>query len=442
MAERTLMDFRKFLISSQNKYIIISGLGMVASALLGMILLKQIAIIEGPKGVGEFGLYKQFFQFLSVIITFGSGLSLIEIVAKNKDNSKAYATTFSYHFVISLLLAIICFLFSQQLSQIIFNDSSHSLLMVLTMPIILMACIVYYFRLYFSGLKMIGLVTVFQVLPVIGMLLSFNIAYKMGIPHNLFWLYLVGYFLTTMAVIYFVNVRLKINYLKISWKRNSHFEKTSIATLISEFSSFGTILAVKSMVTHHLGISSTGYLESVWLLCWYVPLVFSSALTAYYVPKISVEKNINATAQKLFITLILLVLIAFVMLISLQEFVIQILYGKQFTDALTILPLMVAAEYLRIANIFFQYTLVVISHKKYFIKIEIISNIIFLVLAYGLLSSWKNLTAIAISYLIFQIFISCSYLIYIRKRKIIKVNNIIALLVIGLSFLMLIAYLR
>lgn len=436
------MLIQKLLKSVQNKYIVISGLGMVASAILGMILLKQIAIYEGPKGVGEFGLYKQFFQFLSVIITFGSGLSLIELVAKNKDSSKAYAITFPYHLIISIVLALVCFLFSNQLSQIIFNDEKHSLLMIITMPVLIMACVLYYFRLFFAGLKMIGLVSIFQVLPVIGMLITFNITYKMGIDHNLYWLYSVSYLITTLVVIYFVNSRLKIRYMNLSWKRNHHFEKTSIATLISEFSSFGTILAVKALVTHYLGISSTGYLESVWLLCWYVPLVFSSALSAYYVPKISVEKDINTTAQNLFVTLILLVLIAFIVLISIQDFVIKILYGKQFTEALSILPLMALAEYLRIANIFFQYTLVVVSHKKFFIIVEVVSNILFLTLTYGLITNWKNLTAVALSYLVYQVFVSTSYLIYIRRKRIIKIRNIVLLLVFGLILLTLIAYFR
>lgn len=434
------MAIFKFLKSVQNKYIVISGLGMVASAILGMLLLKQIAILEGPKGVGEFGLYKQFFQFLSVIITFGSGLSLIELVAKNKDSSQAYSITFPYHLIISIALAILCFLFSNNLSQMIFNDNNHSLLMIITMPVLIMACFVYYFRLFFAGKKMIGLVSVFQILPVVGMLITFNITYKMGIAHNLYWLYIASYLITTIVVIYFVNSRLKIKYSNLSWKRNYHFEKTSFATLISEFSSFGTILAVKALVTHNLGISSTGHLESVWLLCWYVPLVFSSALSAYYVPKISVEKDINTTAQNLFITLILLVLIAFIILISFQEFVIKILYGQQFTEALSILPLMVLAEYLRIANIFFQYTLVVVSHKKFFILVEVISNLIFLVLTYGLLFKWKNLSAVAISYLIYQVLVSTSYLIYIRRKKIIRVKNIVILLCIGLVLLSLMAY--
>lgn len=436
------VQIKKFLKSSQNKYIIISGLGMVLSALLGMILLKMIAVYEGPKGVGEFGLYKQFFQFLSVIITFGSGLSLIDIVAKLKNNSKAYAITFPYHLVITLVLASICFLFSNQLSHIIFNDTNHTLLMMITVPILMMTCFLYYFRLFFSGLKMIGLVSLFQVLPVIGMLATLIICYQMEIQHKLFGLYIVSYFITSIVVVYFVNKRLKINYLNLSWKRNHLFEKTSVATLISEFSSFGTILAVKSLVTHQLGISSTGYLESVWLLCWYVPLVFSSALSAYYVPRISVEKDINSVAQKLFGTLITLVLMAFIVLIFLQEFVIKLLYGQQFLEALSILPIMILAEYLRMANIFFQYTLVVISHKKFFILIEVISNLLFLILAYTLIFNLKNLMAVAMSYLIYQVFISACYLTYIRSKKIIKTKNIFLFLVIGFVILVLVEYFR
>jgi PST family polysaccharide transporter len=400
-----------------------SGLGIGASAIFGVGLVKIIALHAGPEGVGTFGLYRQFFQILTVFFTLGNGYSIIKGASEAKDKKQFLRSTSTYVLLVSLILGINVLLLSKQISLTIFSNSEYLSLIRLTPIFILFMAYHGLVKSAYSGEGKIGLSGIITAIPFLTMFITAFFS------TDLMTLYLSSSLASFLVALILFK---RISYLKpfLRLKRNIHFEKTSFSTVLTGAVGFLSFLLIKAICTHRLGINQTGFLEASWSLVSYVTLIFLTSLSVYYLPKISIPHG-KEFRHHFFMMINTLALISLGILCLASDFFIPFLFTNEFTIMGQLLLFMAIGEYLKCINWFFIFSMIGLSYKKAYIVLDLIANLVFVSIAY--LSDVKTVESFGIYYLIFQFLYLIGNVTLNHKFKIIPFGLFVFNLVIGLS---------
>lgn len=408
---------------SSIKVFLKSGAGVAASAIFGVGLIKIIAVKSGPEGVGEFGLYRQFFQILTVLFTLGNGYSIIEGVSKATDKKKFLQLASDYVLIISLILSLLILSFSEQLSQAVFSSQKHVTLIRMTPLFILTMAYHNLMKSALSGEGKIGRSGIATSLPFLAMFLIAIISTE------LIDLYLYSSVGSLLLCLWLYKKVTSLVPTK-EFHRLKNFESTSLSTIITGVVGFLSFLVVKAIATHRLGINQTGLLEASWSLVSYTTLVFLTSLGVYYLPKISREHD-SQFRNKYFIIINGLGVLSLTILYLLNEVFISLLFTKEFMLMNKLLLLMAFGEYLKCLNWFFIFSMIGLSYKKAYVILDVIANIFFVAAVY--FSDFSNIDYIGGCYIAFQGLYFIGNLLFNLKLKIIPMGLTILNLAIGIA---------
>jgi O-antigen/teichoic acid export membrane protein len=344
-----------------------SGLGVILSAIFGLLLLRLISQDLGVEGIAIFGIYRQFIQFCTVFLSWGNGFAIIESYSKSSNKSEFTTIIFKYTLAVTLGLGLFILLIHQPITGLLFADASKSYLILLS-PLIFLGLANYsFFRFILTAEKNLLLSSLLQALPFILMLISFNLSANFSL------IFLFSYLLS--ALIAFVAWRFKSEAqldFKYEFKRLTEFEKTSIATMITGAVGFFSPLIVKAISVHYLGLSQTGVIEAEFSLISYFTLAIISGLGTFYLGQVSeAPKDINLR-EKTFLFLIPITAIALTVLVFFQDFFLGILFGKEILQYQPSLSLFAIGELLRCANWFFIFSMIGLSYRRTYIKLDVI----------------------------------------------------------------------
>ncbi|HXH29885.1 MAG TPA: hypothetical protein VNJ01_03665 [Bacteriovoracaceae bacterium] len=373
-----------------------SGIGVAISAIFGVCLIKLISYHEGPKGVGAFGLFRQFFQFLAVFYTLGSGYSIVEGLPKSKNKELFIKTASSYSLLVSVILSLLILIFQEQICLAIYSDLKN-LHLIRSLPLFIVPLsILQLVKSSLSGEGFIGRSGVVTALPFV---LMFAVAIY---SRDLFDLYFYSSVLSFLLSLALFQKPLRSLVPKFPIERIKSLENTSISTMLTGASGFMSFLAVKAICTHKLGIWNTGLLEASWSLVAYTTLVFLTSLSVYYLPKVSADPT-QVTFRNHYLTFINGIAAVSLILICLGEnFFIKLLFTTEFLEMEKLLTWMALGEYLKCLNWFFIFSMIGLSYKKAYIILDLCANALLVGAVY--FTDLSLLEEIGICYISFQTF--------------------------------------
>ena len=385
---------------------LISGSGIILSAIFGLVLLKILSIKYGPELIGEFGIFRQFFQFLSVVITLGKGHALIHGLSASKNKDKYLKMTFKYYLLFLTLLSLILVILNKPINFLIFNQTNNNLMV--SLPITLFFSSLFYFNAHFlAAKKHIATSSLLQTLPFLFMIFSALATNQID------YIFLISYAAAWIISIFISN----INVLKIipSPKdlilRNKPFEKVFISTIFNSLISLLSILTFKILIQKYNGIANVGYFEAAWNIALYSNMIIYSGLNFYLLPKISNGSIDNKILKNIKLFILTYTLVASsTQLIAAKE-LINILYSDKFSKSVEILKVLVLSEMFRGFNFYFYFSFLGSSNKKTYLKVEIISNTIFIISLLISVVFFNKVSIYTLVFFNFFYFIFSNYLI-------------------------------
>lgn len=389
-----------------------SGSGIAISAIFGVCLIKLISHHDGPEGVGAFGLFRQFFQFLAVFFTLGSGFSIVEGMPKSGNKNHFIKTACSYSFLVALTISIIVLIFQKEICLAIYSDLKN-ISLIRSIPLFIIP--LSFHQLIKSSLNGEGYIGISGIVTALPFVTMFIVAL---FSRDLFDLYLYSSLISLAVSLMLFKRPLWFLIPKIPFMRLKSFEKTSISTMITGASGFLSFLTVKAICTHKLGIWHTGLLEASWSLVGYSTLVFLTSLSVYYLPKVSADQE-QIGFRNHYFSLINFLALGSLMIICLgEEFFIRLLFTPEFAEMYKLLVLMAIGEYLKCLNWVFNFSMIGLSYKKAYLVLDSCANAIFVAAVF--FTDLNKLEEIGFCYIIFQTCYLLGNLIINHKFKLVS----------------------
>lgn len=388
-----------------------SSIGIILSSIFGVGLIKIISIKSGPETLGYFGVFRQFFQLLTVIFTLGSGFAVIEGIPKAQDKKGFVQSVSGYTFCICLLLSILVFLFATPITLGLFGNLEQLNLIRLLPVMIFSIAYTLLIRSIYSAQGELVLSGIFWSLSYMFM---FFVSF---FSTELSDLYLYGSLASAcVGIALFKDKSLLIPSIK--FKRLISFEQTALATAITGITGFFSFMIVRAICVRELGPNAGGFLESSWSLINYTVLIFLTSVSAYYLPQVS-ERNDDQDFRKKFFNLLNILSIGSLLILCLGKgILIPLLFSEKFLPASDLLIVMSIGEYFKCLNYFFIFSLIGLAKKRSYIILDSIANLSFVLMAF--LLPIKSLEFFGYIYLAYQALYLAGSIYLNQKYKIIS----------------------
>lgn len=310
--------------------------------LSSFILVKVLAVVIGPSGVALLG---QLSNFSSVVLTLGSGginSGVTKYIAEYRGDSekvsKILSTSTKISLTLSLSIGLVLVLFSTSLSSLVLKSPDFNLVFI-----------IFGFTLVFYTLNN-------QLLSILNGYKEFRKYVSINIFSSIFGLLFTGSMVllwslkgaliasvTYQSVTFFISL---ILVLKSPWFTkdlilndfNWIFSKKlfgySLMTLVSASTVPVAQILVRGLLTDKLSLNDAGIWEGMNRISGMYLMVITSALTVYYLPKLSETLNtyslrIEVIRVYKFITPVLIVSICSILV--LKHFIISLLFTGEFT---------------------------------------------------------------------------------------------------------------
>lgn len=323
---------------------------------IGIIRSKLAAVWLGTQGVGFLGLIVTTFNLLVGVLNLGLPTSIIKHLSGNSGSalSKKIKIVEILSIVLGFIGGLICLIFARTLSEYTFKTTDYAWgFQLLSVSLFLKQLSSIYSSIIQSRINLKYLANANIVANLIGILFTLPLYYYFRIDGIIYNILVVG--LVELVVFYFYFKKLKLDKATIS---NNDFidESKEILSDGFFFNLSGNLTLLSSyllqvFITYYGGMKVLGhYFSGYTILNTYVSIIFT-AMSVDYFPRISKNKedvkamNEEVNFQIFIGTAILFPILIFLLLFS--EFVIEILFSKEFLDA---------ASYLQIAilGVFFK----------------------------------------------------------------------------------------
>lgn len=405
---------------------------------------KIVAVLLGPSGVGIQTLLITTINTIHQFSNVGFPQSSVRELSIDKDlfkRNKTVKVVNILSIIIGLLGSIFCFVFSDQLAQWVFGDTSCGwMFLVISLSLLLESITVG----QISILQGLRKVRILAQASLIGSLLSLIFT----VPLYYFWRtnaipYAItfGYLLST--IILYLMARKASNNVNLS-KLDFITRTKSILNLGLSLMVGNCIMSALSMALvlfiNRVGNSSeVGYYQAA-TNCTYMAInIIISVLASDYYPRLSEVSGDNVKMQRILSTqaeLMILMLVPLVgFMVAFPSAIIQLLYSSEFINVRGAVQIIALALFFRVLWHSFSYVILAKGDKKaYLIFDALLGNGIFFI---GNMIGFyfDKIDGIAISYIIGSILVSVIlYLLIKNKYNVCLLKGVASIFAVALLF--------
>lgn len=419
------------------KTIVLSGISTVIKLLAWLVINKIVAVYIGPSGIALIG---QFQNLLNIVISFGNGAisnGVTKYVAEYSgvdDNKKneLISAAFVISLICSLLVGMMTFISSSNLSLWIFNTKDyHSIIKLLGIVLSLISFNTLSLSII-NGLKRIKLyIGINLVNSFLSLIVTSILSILFGVFGALLSLVIV------QAMIFFITFPLVVK--KIDFDINiknalgkTHYRKLlafSLMSIVSISLVSLTQIIIRNHIIKDFSIIHAGYWQSVWLISTMYLMIFSTAFSIYYLPRLSELKS-NEEIRKEIIdcykVILPLVFISALCIYFLRDFIIEMLFTSEFIAMRSLFAFQLIGDFLKMASFSIAYLMISKAMTRTFIITEIAFSFSFYLLTVIFLkiSGLEGVTyAYAANYLLYLITIIIIFKNIIFKKGKLKLTK-------------------
>ena len=367
---------------------LLNGVAVLVRMLTLLGINKIMAIYIGPVGYAIVG---QFYNAVQMITTFASGAintGVVKYTAEHFDDEatqrEVWKTAGTIAITGSLFSAILIALFNRPLASFFLKDEALSgvflwfagSLPFFTLNALLLAIL--------NGKKE---VKKYVIANITGSLFSFALTAWLAYSHKLYGALVALGIYQSFACIVTVFICLKSDWFKISflfgkidkkvtWKLASY---TLMALTTAACLPLSHIL-IRNYLGAKLSWTSAGLWESMWKFSSAYLMLVTTTLSVYYLPRISELKKKDEVRHEIwrcFKIILPFVVLSSVSIFFLKDFIITLLFTKEFLSIRSLFFWQLIGDSLKIASWIFSFVFLAKGLTKYYIISEVVFSLTF-----------------------------------------------------------------
>ena len=406
-----------------------SGISTAVSLVCRLITNKIVAVYLGTNGMFLLGQLKDFINIGKIAGSLGSGNGIIKYVASFKDDQekmKSFLSTgLKLHIYFSLLVCFLTVIFKDQLSNYLFNDLKFSNVIALLSISFITVSIHGFFMAVFNGLKKIKTyITINIISTIIASALVVILVLKFELLGAFYAIVISQILGFTISILFMRKLNL-ISIENFSFKIDrTHFKnltKFSYMAIAAPVCMIGATLFIRFFLNDELGSEYAGSWEGMWRISAIYIMFLTTTFKFYLLPtfsEISGDK-LKREVFKVWTLSIPTIIIITLTVYFLKDFIIPLLFSKEFMLINTILLFHLLGDAIKINSWVLGNILIAKANTKVFIIFQIGWAIIFCALSIILINTY-GFVGVSIAYFLTYVLHFIAMNIYFRKLLWIK----------------------
>lgn len=395
-----------------------STLATAARLLAALVIVKLVAWLAGPEGVGRLGQFMSLMSLLAVLAGGGISAGIVKYVAEYRHDAQKLARLLAaalwYALCASCLMGCVALLISRQLSLWLLGDARYENLIRILAIAQLGIALANYILAVINGFMDVRRLAFIQVL---GSVLS--VAMALGLSH---WLHLYGALLAlVMGQLLLLVVGLSV------WRRSPYFQRSmlrmhfdremstklaafSVMTLTSALLPPLINIAVRNHLAQQSGWEQVGYWQAVSKVSDAYLLFLTTAINIYYLPKLAATHDravLMSELRNAYRYLLPAVIVLALLVYAVRGWVTRLLFSADFASANALYAPQLLGDVLKIASFVLSYLMLAKAMTRLFVVSECVFALSYLALVYVFTASFGLIGAIyafAVNYLCYLAF--------------------------------------
>ncbi|UNH41712.1 O-antigen translocase [Moellerella wisconsensis] len=387
--------------------------------LSGLVINKAISVYIGPAGLAVIGQFQNFTQLVLIAAQGAINNGVVKYTAEYGRESEKLplllSTAARISLTTSLIVGCILVLFSNFFSLKILDNIQYQFIFILFGFTIVLFVLNSLLLSIINGLKEIrSFIKINIIQSLYSLVFTSLLIYFFSLKGALIAL------ATNQSVIFLITLFMlrKHEIIKLS-SFTSPFNKKISKNLFS-YSAMAITSAImipssqfiiRDYIGTTQGLDQAGYWQGVWYVSTTYLMIITTALSTYYLPRLSEITNRNELNKEIlqgYKILIPIVIICGLIIFFLRDFIINLLFTNDFSPMKPLFLWQIIGDIFKIASWLLAYVMVAKSMTKIFIFTEIIFSLSFIILSILAINLYGTIGA-NIAYLTNYLF----YLIYI-----------------------------
>ncbi len=406
---------------------IYTSVATAARLLAGLVIIKLVAWLAGPEGVGKLGQFMSLMSFLAVFAGGGISAGIVKYVAEYRHDvqrlSRLLAAALWYALCASCLIGCAALLLSRQIAIWLLDDPQYEGLIRVLAVVQLGIALVNYILAVINGFMDVRRLAFIQVFGSV-----FSMAVAVWLSR---WLHLYGALLAlVIGQVLWLAVGLpawwrspyfRLSMLRVQFDREMtvRLAAFSVMTVTSALLAPFVNIAVRDHLAAQFGWEQVGYWQAVSKVSDAYLLFLTTAINIYYLPKLASIHDRASLVQELrhayrYILPTVIVLSTLVYLA--REWITRLLFSDGFASANVLYGPQLIGDVIKIASFVLSYIMVAKAMTRLFVISECAFALSFLVLVhvctaqFGLIGAMYAFAINYLCYLAFNVLVARRYL--------------------------------
>lgn len=401
-----------------------SGISTGVSLICKLITNKIIAVYLGTGGMFLLGQLKDFINIGKIAGNLGTDNGIVKYVASYKDDeakmSSFLATGLKLHIYFSLLVGLLTFLFKDQLSNYLFHDLKFSNAIALLSFSFVTVALHGFFMAVLNGLKKIKTYITINIISTIiasAVVVILVVKFKLlGAFYAIVLGQIIGFIISILFITKLKLVSLKHFSFKIDRLHFKNLTKFSYMAIVAPICMIGATLFIRFFLNDKLGSEYAGSWEGMWRISAIYIMFLTTTFKFYLLPTFS-EISGNELKKEVFKVWTLsmpAIIIITLTVYFLKDFIIPLLFSKEFMLINTILLFHLLGDAVKINSWVLGNILIAKANTKVFIFFQIGWAVIFCTLSIILIKT-NGFVGVSMAYFLTYVLHFLAMNLYFRK---------------------------
>ncbi len=371
----------------------LTAISTIVRMFTALISIKIIASLLGPDGIALIGQLNNFTTIIMAIASAGINQGVTKYVSEFKSSdseiNKFISTAFKMTTYASLAVGLVLIAGHQFFSNYILLTDEYGYVFVVFGLVILFYALNNLLMSIVNGYQEYKLfVNISIISSLFGLVFTILLVYFWGLKGVLLGL------ITNQSLMFFVAawiLRKKywINFLSIKKKLDTPVAKKYLHYTLMTLTSLVTIpvsqLVIRSHVISHISISQAGYWEAMNRISGMYLMIITTSFSVYFLPRLAELKNnveLRTEIYKVYKMLIPFLIIVLTFIYFFRDFIVKIIFTNDFIYIKDMFIWQLIGDFFKMTSYILAFNMLAKSMTKIFIITEILSAVIYVVLAF------------------------------------------------------------
>ncbi|EFF0476215.1 O114 family O-antigen flippase [Escherichia coli] len=358
--------------------------------IFGFIISKIVAIYTGPSGIVLFGQIQSIVSALNGVINSPVGPGIVRFTAENHRKGlehcyKWWIAGLSWVCIISAIIIPLSITLSSHIAFWTLGSEKYSWVIILTACLLPLTAIGTFISSVINGFQnykvyvLLGIISAFLSLIIMIALIVFG-----KINGALLAISVQNALIGGVMIIYASSqpwFNLRWLYGRVHKTYYKDIQRYIVMAITSAIVVPGSLIIVRNIIIHYVGWTEAGYWQAVWKISETYLAIITIALSTYYLPRLSSLSQKDDIIKE--ISSSLKIIIPLVMFFSMgiylsRDFIISLLFTKEFLGARMLFQVQLIGDILKIASWLYAYVMISKGMTQLFVISEVLFSLLFI----------------------------------------------------------------